>query len=235
MAILDDLKGILGDEAIAKIEGNPALKMKLAKGEELYGYYAGDDDTTASATATVTQPAAAAAASHSQFDLGSIERMLDAKLGNMNKTIEDKIGEVVKTRGDELVNSAVKIALQRSDELNRIYMEHQSNYGESFNSEKFNEYLEQNKDKGFRSIRQAYESYVQPRAMDREVDRRVDEKLKKSSGGAVPGTTPAPSVNSNIRHFKARSASADGQGMTGAQRAAAMLDKRMADSQAAAS
>lgn len=231
MAILDDLKGVLSPEDFAKIEGNTALRTKLTKGEELYSFYVGDDDLPAEPAA---KPAATPAAK-SDLDLSGIERMLEAKLGDLNKTIDSRIGEMVKTRGDELVNNAVKIALQRTDELSRIYIEHQANFGESFDSAKFNEYLEANKDKGFRSIRQAYDAYVAPQATEREVEKRVQAKLKEESGRSVPGTTPPPSVNSNIRHFKARSLAADGQGMTGAQRAAALLDKRMAESQAAAS
>lgn len=232
MAILDDLKGILGDDAIAKIEANAALKAKISRGDELRGYYDGDEEVTPPARAA-EEPAPARREPPAAFDLGAIERMLDTKLGKVNEIVDARVDAAVKTRGDELVNNAVKIALQRSDELNRIYMEHQSNYGEAFDTTKFNEFLESNKDKGFRSIRQGYDAYIAPRAVEREVDTKVKAKLAEGSGRHVPGTTPPPSTNSNIRFFKQRSAAGDGTASTGAQRAAALLDKRLAEAQSA--
>ena len=229
--LLDDLKGILSPEEYAKIDGNPALKTRAAKAAELLDWYGGEDTTTTTTT-TTTAPPETRTTPPPAFDLSGIERMLDSKLGAINTTIETKINETVQKRGDELVNNAVKIALQRSDELNRIYMEHQSNYGEAFDTTKFNEFLEANKDKGFRSIRQGYDAYIAPRAIDREVDVKVKAKLAEESGKHVPGTTPAPSTNPAILAFKKRNVAADGQGMTGAQRAAALLDRRAAEQSA---
>lgn len=237
MAILDDLNGILTPEQIARINGDATLTAKLAKKDELYGFYVGEDEPvntppankTPVNTPVNTPPAAA------NFDLSSIESLLDKKLGKINEIVDARVAEVVKTRGDELVNNAVKISLQRNDELNRIYLEHQANFGEVFDSTKFNSFLEENKDKGFRTIRQAYDAYVAPQTMEREVERRANEKVAKQSGSHVPGSTPPPSSNSNIKVFMQRGRATDGTGMTGAQRAAAALDKKLANDAAMAS
>jgi len=234
--LLDDLKGILSPEEFAKIEGNPALKARTAKAAELLDWYGGEETTTTTTTTTeptrttTTEPTRTAP----QFDLSGIERMFDARLGKINETIETKIADVVKTRGDELVNNAVKIALQRSDELNRIYSRHLKETGTEFDTVKFNEYLEKPeiKAKGFRSLTDAYEAYAAPVVQEREVDRRVQAKLAEKSGQNVPGTTPAPSTNPAILAFKKRNVATDGQGMTGAQRAAALLDRRAAEQSA---
>jgi hypothetical protein len=226
--ILDELKGVLDDATMAKIEANAALKTRITRGDELRSYYDGDEPpVVADPPARVDPPARPnpPAGTGGQFDLSAIERMLDTKLASINTTIEAKIGDVVKARGDELVNNAVKIAVQRTDELSRIYVEHNANYGEAFDSGKFNEFLEANKDKGFRSIRQAYDAWVAPKATEREVDKRVKEKLAAESGKNVPGTTPAPATNSNIRHFMKRTGTGAAAGDTGASRAAAMLDR----------
>lgn len=241
MAILDDLKGILGDDQLAKISNNVALKARLEKGDELYGYYMGDDEPkptpTPTPAAAAPAPAAPAPPASAALDLGAIERMFDTRLASLNKTIEDKIGDVVKTRGDELVNNAVKISIQRADELNRVYARHFEETGKAFDSAAFNEFLEkpETKARGFRSITEAYDAYASPGRTEREVERRVAEKLRENSGSAVPGTTPPPAVNSNIRHFIKRGGPADGAPATGAQRAAALLDARLAKQQAEAS
>jgi hypothetical protein len=232
MAILDDLKGILSPEEFAKLEGNAGVKAKLDKANELYGWYISDDDEPPAATTTTTtttQPAAAVTQqATSPFDLKAIERMLDAKLGSVNQMIESKLTETVTSRGNELVNNAVKISLQRADELNRIYARHQADYGEAFDSAKFNEYLEANKDAGYKSITQAYEAWTSPRATEKEVEKRVTAKLAERSGQHLPGTTPGPGSNKTIEIFRKRGTAAEGGQLTGAQKAAALLDAKMA-------
>lgn len=228
-SILDDLKGVLSPEEFAKIEGNAALKTRVARGDELRSYYDGDEPPPVQQQQQQNDPPPVRTAppgTGGTFDLGAIERMLDTKLGTINTTIDTRIAEVVKTRGDELVNNAVKIAVARTDELSRIYIEHNQNFGEPFDSAKFNEYLEANKDKGFRTIRQAYDTFIGPRAEERRVDQKVKERLAAESGKNVPGTTPAPATNSNIRSIMSRGKTGDPNApATGAGRAAAMLDR----------
>jgi hypothetical protein len=234
--LLEDLKGILSPEDYAKIEGNAALKARASKASELLEWYGGEEPPAVTDPPARVDPPARQTPPPA-FDLSSIERMLDAKIGTLNTTIETKIADVVKTRGDELVNNAVKIALQRSDELNRIYMRHQTETGKPFDTTDFNTYLEKPeiKAKGFRTITEAYDAYVAPQSLEREVDKRVTAKLAEKSGQTVPGTTPAPATNSNIRVFMKRGAPGDPATTTGAGRAAAALDKIMARQQEMAS
>jgi hypothetical protein len=228
MAILDDLKGILSPEDFAKINGNAAIKTKLEKGDELYGYYAGADDPPPAAHQDDPPPARRDTPPPA-FDLGGIERMLDKRLEKIGETIEAKVADVVKSRGDELVNNAVKISLQRADELNRVYSRHEKETGKPFDSADFNAYLEKPeiKARGFRTITEAYEAYVAPVVLEKKLADAHDAGVKEGSGKHVPGTTPAPSTNSNIRFFKQRSAAGGDGRETGAQRAAALLDQKM--------
>ena len=226
-SILDDLKGILTPEEFAKVQGRQDLATRLTRGDELRSFYDGEETTPpASVTppASTTPPPAAG-----QFDLGVIERMLDTKIGKINETVDARVAEVVKTRGDELVNNAVKISIQRADELNRIYGRHERETGKAFDSADFNAFLEkpENKARGFRTITEAYEAYSAPQAMEREVDRRFKAKVAADSGQHVPGTTPAPATNSNIRVFMKRGANGSDAPTTGAGKAAAALDKIM--------
>ena len=65
-------------------------------------------------------------------------------------------------RGDELVNNAVRLSVQRADELNRIYSRHEHEVGKPFDSSDFNAFLEKPevKARGYRSITDAYNDYV---------------------------------------------------------------------------
>ena len=60
------------------------------------------------------------------------------------------------------------------------------------------------------------------------IEQEVDKRVKAKSGQNVPGTTPGPSVNSNIRSIMSRGRTGDPNApQTGAGRAAAALDKIM--------
>lgn len=231
-SLLDDLKGILGDDAIAKIEANPALKSRVEKGSELVTMYFGDDDpdpVTPPANRSNEPPPAPRSVPGAGLDLSAVERMLDTKLGSINTTIDTKLGELVNARGTELLNNAVKIALQRSDELNRVYNRHSAEFGEVFDSVKFNEFLEtpEAKAKNFQSVTQAYEAWVAPRLTQKAIDKGIEDGIKAKSGSSVPGTTPAPSTNNTITFFRKRGTAAEGGATTGAQRAAAILDQKL--------
>ena len=93
----------------------------------------------------------------------------------------------------------------------------------------FNAFLEkpETKARGYRSITDAYNDYVAPVVQERTIEAEVEKRVKARSGTAgVPGTTPAPATNSNIRMFINRGKTgADGAPTTGAGRAAAMLDR----------
>ena len=163
--------------------------------------------------------------------------MLDAKLSKDRRDgLNAKLRSWSRRAATSLVNNAVKIALQRSDELNRVYSRHERETGKPFDSADFNAYLEKPeiKAKGFRTITEAYEDYVAPIVtQERTIAKRFDKRVKAASGQNVPGTTPAPSTNSNIRFFKQRSVAGDGAKETGAQRAAALLDQKMNSAQSA--
>jgi len=230
--ILDDLKGILSAEDFAKLEGNAAMKARVTRGDELRGYYDGDEPPAADVESP--PPARSTPPPPGAFDLSVIERMLDAREQKQRDFIKTELDNAVKSRGDEFVNNTVKIAVQRADELNRIYARHSELTGKPFDSADFNTFLEKPavKAKGFRTLEDAYEAYAAPivteKTISTEVDKRVKAKQAEESSKNVPGTTPGPSVNQNILHFQKRTASGAAPETTGAGRAASALDKIMA-------
>ena len=238
-SILDDLKGILGDAAIAKLEADGALKARLTRGDELRGYYDGDDDPAPVRTNAQDDPAPVRRdVPNRDFDRSDIQKMIDKTITDLNAAFETKVAEAVQKRGDELYNNVRSGVRGDALQLVKIYTRHQQVTGQEWNDAeevKFNDFLKANNEavakgagKRYGTLTEAYNDYIQPVVTEREVDRRVDEKFKAESGKRVPGTTPAPSVNSNIMHFKKRSLAPDGQGLTGAQKAAALLDAKLA-------
>ena len=226
MALLDDLKGILSPEEFSKIQGSP-VATRLTRGSELLSYYDGDAVETPAATTSATVTPSAATTPAGMFDLSEIDRRLEARLGKLNELVDTRVNDIVATRGNELVNNAVKISLQRADELNRIYSRHVNETGKQFDSADFNNFLEKPevKARGYRTITQAYDDYVAPQTQERVVEQKVQERLRAQSGSNVPGSTPAPSSSSALKVFMKRGTAAEGGGTTGASRAAAMLDR----------
>ena len=121
MALLDDLRGILSPEEFAKIQGS-SVATRLTRGSELLSYYDGETvEPTPATPPTPAAPTTPAATPAGMFDLSEIDRRLEARLGKLNELVDARVNEIVKTRGDELVNNAVRYSTQRADELNRIY------------------------------------------------------------------------------------------------------------------
>ena len=228
MALLDDLRGILSAAEFAKLEADAAVKTRLERGDELRSYYDGDEPPSPS------------------VDLSGIERMLDSKLAKLDERIDTRFNTLVEQRGTELVNNAVSIATHRADELNRVYGRHFADFGEQFDSVAFNEFLnkpensvmqgEKRVGSKFQTITDAYEAMTAERRVQKKIDTAKAEGkaegIAASSGRGLPGTTPGPAVSSNIRVIMARGRTdANGQPTSRVDKAAAALDRRMANAQ----
>jgi hypothetical protein len=244
-SILDDLKGILSPAEFAKLEASEAVKTRIARGDELRSYYDGDPDPV-TPPQNRSDPPPVRATPPPQFDLSSIETLLDRKLGTINTTIETKINETIQARGTELVNNAVGIAMRQADELNRVYHRHSAEFGEAFDSTAFNEFLmkpenslmngDQRGGSKFPTVTSAYEAMVGPKMTEKTIAAEVEKRVKQDPRvNTPPGTTPPSAVNSNIVKFMKRGGPADGAPATGASRAAAMLDRMDANRNSAAS
>jgi hypothetical protein len=242
MAILDDLKGILSPAEFAKLEGNAAVKTKLTRGDELRSYYEGEEDPPPAARTQDDPPPARReppANTGGQFDLSAVERMLDAREQKNRDFIKAELDTAIKSRGDELYNSVRAGVRTDALQLVKIYTRHQEATGKSWDDAeevKFNDFLKVNNEavktgggKRYATLTEAYNDYIAPVVTERTIESEVEKRVKATSGQHVPGTTPAPSVNSNIMHFKKRAVAGDGTATTGAQRAAALLDKRLAE------
>lgn len=248
MALLDDLKGILSPAEYEKLTANAAISTRISRGDELREWYDGGEAPPVTPPAAVEPPAPRATPppTAGQFDLGSIERMLDTKLGTINAAIDAKVADIVKQRGDELYNNVRAGVRTDALQLVKIYTRHQEATGKSWDDAeevKFNDFLKANNDavkvgggKSYKNLTEAYNDYIAPTVTERTIESEVDKRVKAKSGTVpIPGTTSAPATNNNIRFFQRRGTAAEGGGQTNAQKAAELLDRRAAARQAEAS
>jgi len=241
MAILDELAGIIGAEAVAKIKADSKITTKLTEGERLYGFYTDDDTTTTTETTTppvTTQTTDTTSAARSAvLDLKAIEGLLDKKLGGLDDRIKTAttatVEEIIKKRGAELTVNASSIALRNADELNRVYRRHEKDFGEDFDTAKFNEFVETEKKagRGFASVTDAYEAWTKDRRTEKTIAAAKEEgkreALKERADMMIPGVTPA-SARTPLGQLLNRGRDKDATGKTSVEKAASSLEARLA-------
>jgi hypothetical protein len=231
MALIDEFEGILGKKAIDNIKKNPKGFKDIV---ELY--YGEEDDPPVTAAPVVAAPVAPVTTG---FDLSAIESLLDKKLGNITdsvrKTTTDTVEEIITKRGAELSSNASAVALRNADELNRVYRRHEKEFGEDFDSTKFNEFVEgeMKNNHRFSSVTAAYEDWTKDRRQEKVIanakDEGAREALKKKASDFVPGVTP-PSARSPLSTFINRGRTTDSQGSTAVERAGESLARKLAAS-----
>lgn len=230
MPIFDELEGLLGAEAIAKLPAE--MRSKLEFGEELTSYYNGDTNEqpkprTAARAETVTPPAATGAFA----DLASIETLFDKKFSVLPEMVKTQVDEAVKTRGNELFTNAVATSMQNSRELIRIESRHERDFGAPLNETEFDAFVtaERTKGKTFTSVSQAYDDFTRDKYNDKKIEDGVRERLKtRESQQGVPGFTP-PSATAPHRILAMRGKT-EGGGSAVSAAAAALSAMRQAKS-----
>lgn len=250
MALLDDIKEVVGAEAFAKLEASGALKTRLQKGDELFGFYAGEVDDPPANSNNPPPPTTGSGAPPNPFDLSGVEKMLERRLGTLETTIKKELDTKITAAVTEYTKTNQSMAtqvLQQADQLNRVYLRHNREFGEEFDSKAFAEWnakpenahhLEEGKPVGnrFNSVMESYEAWTAERRRSKEIDAEVNKRLKERSGSTgLPGNTPPPATNTNILRLMRRGGT-DGADhpATAADRAAAALEKLVAGREQAA-
>jgi hypothetical protein len=238
MALMDELEGIFGAEAIAKLPAEKRADLEF--NEELRKYYDGQIDTApvrqpARAPVATTTPATTTETTASTTGLSAglddIARLLDSRIGNLDERISTAIATAIKPEGDKLFNNSVARSVELSRELQRIDREHHDLTGEQFDDAKLNTFItEQGGFTKFGSVRAAYDAFIAPVKQQKAIDTGIREGLKqRNSGASLPGVTPNGSKGpvSILTARRRDGSTADGGVKTAVQKAAEDLDRRM--------
>ena len=205
MDLKDLFKGVLDDEAIAKIEANGALKTKLQRGDEL---------VTLIDSGTV--PPELNNNNGGGLTLTDLTTQLNTAFAGFETRFTPKIDERVKSVVDPLVTKFTEeIANARRDaansgyvarELVRIEHEHKETFGEPFEETKLNDWVKEQTTAGrsFSNVREAYNEWTRDRALEKKIQAAREEgKRDALSSQTVPGVSPAPAtgVRAHLRAF----------------------------------
>lgn len=238
MAIIDDLANILGNDAVAKIKADPTFSDRFKQVDELEDIYYGEG-AERPGQRKVEEPAAseapAARAASGDDDLRQMVRGIVTKLDGIptEEKIKDVVNKTIEARANEFLGSAAKLGLQRADELNRIYRQHERDFGEELDTAKFNEFIEAETQAGrtYPNVPRAYDAFVGERRTEVKIKKGIDDgvraKLKERATQRVPGVTPS-GARSPLSVLMARGKNTDEGGATVSERAGAELDARLA-------
>ena len=236
MALVDELSGLFGPEAVAKL--TPELRSKLELGEQLTSYYNNETDeipvrqparSAQTPAAAVTPPAATSLV----VDMAAIEGLFDKKLGNISETIKSQVDEVVKERGDKLFNDVLAVSMRNTRELIQVENRYREDFKEPLDENKLNEFINEQGKKGTRyaTVTDAYNAFTADKYVAKRVEDGVRDGLKNAqSGQHLPGVTPTAS-RGPVAILQSRRANDGGAGgETAVSRAGKALAERMAAS-----
>jgi hypothetical protein len=231
-SLLDELANVLGTaDTIAKIKANPELADRIAKQDELYGFYK-DEPVDAPTVTTTAAPEPVKRETPPNSDLGAILRSMEGltrQIADLPTIVNTRVEEAVKERGAELVNSAVARSIRQADELARAREDWNRNYSENgkkpFDSEAFEKHVNDQVAAGrrFASVTDAYKDFVAPQREEIAIEGKVRERLKERNSGNVPGVTPTTS-KTTLGKLMERGRDKDSNGETAVSRAGERLN-----------
>ncbi len=201
MAILDDLEGFLGAEAVATLKANPAAVEHLAKVDDVYGFYTGERDTPPAPAQRREAPPAVRSATDSP-DLSSILNELKtvtSTLGGLDDRIKTTTNSIIEERGKQLIGAA----MANSRELMKIDNRNRAEFGTDLDDAALEAHAAAAAAVGrpFRTITDAYEDMTREARVNKTVDNRVREELKQRNSGQVPGVS-APAATPMLSVLK---------------------------------
>ena len=201
MDLKDLFKGVLDDDAIAKIEANSTLRTRLQRGSEFV-------DLLDTGEVPPELPKSGAGLS-----LTDLTNALKTSLTDFETRFTPKIDERVKAITEPLVEkftselaAASSRAAYLADTMGQIRHEHKETFGEAFDETKLNAWVKEQITGGrnFGNVREAYDAWTGPQRMEKQLAAAREEgKRDAMSGKAVPGvsSSPATGIREKLRAF----------------------------------
>jgi len=203
-SILEELESLVGKDAAAKIAAKSDLATRLQEGERLYQFYTEGTVEEPPKTEPVktepvvtTQPApTTTATTTTATDNKSILAELGTLLDSRLKTFEEKV--VTKASLAALEGQVLSKTLRLSHDIARIESNHEKEFGEQLDLDKFNTWYEEQRKAGaqFGTVPKAYDVFVQDRRVEAKIKEGVAAALKqKESSTSVPAVTAATALS----------------------------------------
>lgn len=215
--ILEELEALVGKDSAAKIAASSDIATRLTEGERLYRYYTGQADEDDDAASKAKADADKAAADKAAADKAEADRRAAAATTTTtttapdNRSILGELSNLLNTRFDEFKKSVVTVdqlpklegevltkALRLSHDVARIESNHEKEFNEQLDLDKFNTWYDEQKKTGavYGSVSKAYDVWVGDRRIEAKIAAGIAEGLKaKLSSTSVPAQTTSESLS----------------------------------------
>jgi hypothetical protein len=212
-SILEELEALVGKDNAAKIAANSDISTRLSEGERLFRYYTGQEDDPDLAADAAKAAADKAAADKAAADKAEADRRAAAAApaATDNKAILGELSNLLTTRFSEFEKKVVTIdklpqyegellakTLRLSHDISRIESNHEKEFGEQLDLDKFNTWYDEQKKVGaaYGSVAKAYDVFVGDRRIEAKIKAGVEEGVKaKLSSTSVPAQTMTESLS----------------------------------------
>jgi len=214
MALIDELTGILGADAIAKIK-TAGLDKKIERGEQLADYLDKGE----------LPPEPVVAPKNGEITLESLTNTLKTSLSEFETSFTPKISTIAKEQAEavfaakaaEVQPTILAESTRWAHQMSRIESEYKALTGESFDDAKLEELNQFAKASGkpITSPRAVYDEWIRETKHKLELKAK-DDKIAKlettTSSRTIPGVTPgaATGVRAALKQF-GKAVNADGK------------------------
>jgi hypothetical protein len=198
MALIDDLAGILGVDAIEKIKAS-GLNSRIERGDEVLSYLdKGELPPEPKTTA-------------SGLTLEDLTKTLKESFGSFETTFTPKISEIAKAQAEAVWTSKANEAqagilaesTKWAHQMSQIERAHEKDFNEPLDLDKLNEFAK-NTGRPITSPKAVYDEWTRDRRTELEIEKRATEKAKAQiSSQSLPGVSPgsATGVRAALKSF----------------------------------
>jgi len=195
--ILEELKALLGEDAIKKIDGNETLSKRVKEASDLYTAFETSPEpttTTTTTATTTTEPVKTAAATVTTEPAKTLD--LTPVLAKL-KGLEDTLGGLEKKfvgvdKLPEYRREMLADALYKTSELSDLKADHRAEFSESLDIHKLDDFMKEQQKAGavYPNLTAAYNQMVADRRMQKKIEQGVADGIKqKQSSTTVPAQT----------------------------------------------
>lgn len=191
MALIDDLKGILGEEAIEKIKAG-GLDTRITRGDEVLNYL--DDGKLPPEVKNTPPPSGLTLEDLTKTLKTSLTEFETSFATKMEATAEAKAKALIDAKSNEFYSGVLAQSTKWADEISDIKLDHRETFGEKLDLEAMRTWAKEN-NKPIDSPKAIYDEFTREKRTEKMIEAKAEEKAKTIiSARTVPGVSPASST-----------------------------------------
>ena len=209
MALIDDLEGILGKEAIEKIKAG-GLDARISRGDEVLSYL--DDGKLPPETKTTPAVSGLSLEDLTKTLKTSFTEFETSFTSKVDAIAEAKAKSLIDAKSSEFYSGVLAQSTKWADEISDIKSDYRETFGEKLDLETMRTWAKEN-NKSIDSPKAIYEEFTREKRTEKLIEQKAQEKANAIiSSKSVPGVSPAQAtgVRAALKTF-GKAVNADGK------------------------